>query len=275
MQNRWRQCGERGCNRRMGRYLDPALLLLLKQSPTHGYTLLNRMTEFGLEFLAPTVVYRALRQMENKSWVTSSWDAEETQGPPRRVYAITLLGREVLRCCIEQLRGSKQIIEYFLALHHELTPELKAENGSICELKLSDVKEVRMRIVIPSEGNNLEAATSSVFGRCSTFIFVDPETLDFEALPNPAVGAAGGAGVQAAQTVLQKNVSAVIAPNLGPNAFRVFQAAGVKAYYLQAGSVQENVDAYKAGKLQQVETPGPEHVGLGRGMGRGRALKHN
>ncbi len=270
MQNQWRQCGERGCNRRMGRYLDPALLLLLEQSSAHGYTLLSRMAEFGLEFLAPTVVYRALRQMEDKGWVTSSWDEEKTQGPPRRVYAISSSGREVLRCCITQLRSSKQVIEYFLALHDELTPGLKPDGESNAESELTDIKEVCMRIVIPSDGNNLDAATSSVFGRCSTFIFVDPESLDFEALPNPAVGASGGAGVQAAQTVLQKNVDAVIAPNLGPNAFRVIQVAGVPAYYLKAGTVQQNVDAYKAGQLKPMETPGADHVGLGRGMGRGR-----
>ncbi|MDF1515551.1 MAG: helix-turn-helix transcriptional regulator, partial [Anaerolineae bacterium] len=71
MRNRRRQCEDRGCNRRMGRYLEPALLLLLEQSPAHGYTLFNRMHEFDLGFLAATVVYRALRQMEDKAWVSS------------------------------------------------------------------------------------------------------------------------------------------------------------------------------------------------------------
>jgi PadR family transcriptional regulator PadR len=71
------QCGGRGCNRRMGQFLDPALLLLLEQSPAHGYTLLNRMAEFGLDFLAPTVIYRALREMEEQGWITSTWDEEE------------------------------------------------------------------------------------------------------------------------------------------------------------------------------------------------------
>ncbi|TFG68378.1 MAG: hypothetical protein E4H27_08015 [Anaerolineales bacterium] len=271
MQNRWRQCGERGCNRRMGRYLDPALLLLLEQSPAHGYTLLNRMAEFQLNFLAPTVVYRALRQMEDKGWVSSSWDEEETQGPPRRVYTITSIGRVVLSCCIEQMAGSRQVIEYFLALHNEIAPEMDTESKSKVVSELDTDKEANMLIVIPSEGNNLEAATSAVFGRCQTFIIVDPETLDFEAIPNPALGASGGAGVQAAQTVLQNNVTAVIAPNLGPNAFSVIQAAGVQAYFLQAGTVQQNIDAYKSGKLKSMEIPGPDHVGFGRGMGHGHS----
>ena len=270
MQNRWRQCGERGCNRRMGRYLDPALLLLLEQSPAHGYTLLNRLPEFELDFLAPTVVYRALRQMEDKGWVTSTWDKDETQGPPRRVYAIIPSGQEVLRCCIDQLQSSVQIIEYFLAMHDELSPVSKQDDELNAVSKTTSIKEGKMRIVIPSEGKHLAAPASSVFGRSSTFIFVDPETLECEVMENPAVGASGGAGVQAAQTVLQKDIYAVIAPNLGPNAFRVFQAAGVQTFYLLDGTIQQNIDAYKAGNLQPLEISGPDHVGRGRGMRRGR-----
>ena len=93
------QYSGRDCSRRMGQFLDPALLLLLEQAPAHGYTLLNRMAEFGLDFLAPTVIYRALREMETKGWVTSTIDEETTQGPPRRVYALTSTGRQVLQCC--------------------------------------------------------------------------------------------------------------------------------------------------------------------------------
>ena len=258
MRNRGRGCRGRACGRRMGQYLDPALLLLLKQAPSHGYTLLGRLAEFGLEFLAPTVVYRALRNMEEKGWVTSTWDEEETQGPPRRVYALTPTGREVLRCCVAQLQNTQQVLEYVLALHDELTPQEQTSAKDI-----PHTEESTMQIVIPASGTDLEAPTSPVFGRCQTFIFVDPDTLEFEALPNPALDAPGGAGVQAAQTALQHGVQAVIAPSLGPNAFRVIRAAGIPAYVLEGATVREVVEAFKAGRLASLETPGAEHVGLG------------
>jgi predicted Fe-Mo cluster-binding NifX family protein/DNA-binding HxlR family transcriptional regulator len=254
----------------MGRYLDPALLLLLEQSPAHGYTLLDRLPEFGLGFLAPTVVYRTLRQMEDRGWVISSWDEKQTQGPPRRVYSITPEGREVLRCCIDQLQNSKQIIEYFLALHDELSTNVMPADAQSLSAESNNKQEKSMRIVIPSEGSHLEAAVSSVFGRSPEFIIVDPESLEFEVVDNPAVSAPGGAGVQAAQTLLQKNINAIIAPNLGPNAFRVLQAAGLKVYYLQSGTVQQNIDAYKAGNLQPIDIPGPDHAGRGHGWRHGR-----
>lgn len=259
MRNRGRGCRGRACSRRMGQFLNPALLLLLKQAPSHGYTLLGRLAEFGLDFLAPTVVYRALRNMEEKGWVTSTWDEEETQGPPRRVYALTPAGREVLRCCVAQLQNTQQVLEYVLALHDELTPQNEV---SVPETP-STREESTMRVVIPADGADLEATTSPVFGRCQTFVFVDPETLEFEALPNPALDAPGGAGVQAAQTVLRHGAQAVIAPSLGPNAFRVIQAAGIPAYVLEGARVREVVEAFKAGRLASLETPGAEHVGLG------------
>ncbi|HNT75619.1 MAG TPA: NifB/NifX family molybdenum-iron cluster-binding protein [Anaerolineae bacterium] len=258
------QCNGRDCNRRMGQFLDPALLLLLEQSPAHGYTLLSRMAEFGLEFLAPNVIYRALRDMETRGWVASTIDEEATQGPPRRVYALTAVGRQVLQCCLTQVQETQQVLEYLLALHADL-----ASAGDTSDSQPTfTATEVTMRVVIPANGADLDAPTSPIFGRSSVFILVDPETLDFEALPNPALDAAGGAGVQAAQTVLQHGVGAVIAPNLGPNAFRVIQAAGIPVYHMVGATVREVIAAYNTGQLPPLETAGADHVGLGGGQHR-------
>ncbi|MBN2006151.1 MAG: helix-turn-helix transcriptional regulator [Anaerolineae bacterium] len=265
MHNRWKQCNGRGCNRRMGQSLDPALLLLLKQAPAHGYTLLGRLAEFKLDFLAPTVVYRALREMELQGWVASTWDEEETHGPPRRIYSLTPLGNEVLRCCAAQLRDAQQITEYILALYDELA----AQNATDVAYPIDG--EVAMKIAIPADGADLDAPASSVFGRCQTFIFVDPQSLNFEVLPNPAQNASGGAGVQAAQMVVQHGANAVIAPQLGPNAFRVLDAAGIRAYTLIGATMRANVRdvvaAFNAGQLAPLETPGENHAGHGKHRG--------
>ncbi|GEM_PF-260794 len=264
-------CNGRDCSRRLGQFLDPALLLLLEQRPAHGYTLLSRMREFGLEFLRPTVVYRALRDMEARGWVTSTWEEEASQGPPRRIYALTPMGRETLQCCLEQLRGMQQIIEYFLALHAELAkqPAAGAEGGPLDagETQATD-KEASMKVVIPANGVGLDAPISSVFGRCPTFVFVDTETMECDSQPNPAVSMPGGAGAQATQFVLQIGAEAILAPNMGPNAFRVAAAAGVPVYRLKGSTVREAVDAFRAGELTQIQTPGGSHVGMGRGRGR-------
>jgi len=130
-----------------------------------------------------------------------------------------------------------------------------------------------MRIVVSAEGDNLDAPASPVFGRCPTCIFVDTESLEFEVLPNPAVSQGGGAGIQAAQFVVNQGAKAVLSGNLGPNAFDVLQAANVPGYLVAEGTVRQAVAAYKAGQLQPMGRANvAAHAGMGGGRGRGRGM---
>lgn len=128
-----------------------------------------------------------------------------------------------------------------------------------------------MNIVVTSSGDDLDAPLSPIFGRCPSYIFVDSDTLEYEALPNPAAAASGGAGIQAAQFVAQRGVEAVLTGNVGPNAFSVLASAGISIYLATDGTVRETIAAYKEGKLQPVgNASAPPHAGMGRGTGRGR-----
>jgi predicted Fe-Mo cluster-binding NifX family protein len=125
-----------------------------------------------------------------------------------------------------------------------------------------------MKIVVTSNSADLDGPASPVFGRCSTFVFVEPETMSFEAVENPAVGAAGGAGVQAAQCVVERGAQAVLTGNVGPNAFHVFEAANVPVYLVRGGTVRQAVEAYKAGQLPvSGNASAQEHAGMGRSRG--------
>lgn len=128
-----------------------------------------------------------------------------------------------------------------------------------------------MQIVISSNGAHMDAQASPVFGRCPYFVFVDTETMGFEAVENPALASAGGAGIQAAQFVIEKGAQAIVSGNVGPNAFQVFQSAGVPVHLFGGGTVREAVEAFKAGRLPATGgATAPEHAGMGRGMmGRG------
>ncbi len=122
-----------------------------------------------------------------------------------------------------------------------------------------------MKIVVSSNGADLDAPASPVFGRCPTFVFVDTETMSFEAVENPAVGAAGGAGIQAAQFVVARGAQAVVTGNVGPNAFDVFGAAGISVYLFGEGTVRQAVEAYRAGQLPvSGGASAAEHAGMGR-----------
>jgi len=100
-----------------------------------------------------------------------------------------------------------------------------------------------MKIVISANGPDLEAQASPVFGRCPVYVFVDTETMAFEAVENPAINAAGGAGIQAAQFVVERGAQAVVTGNMGPSAFNVLQAADVPIYLFGGGRVGEAASA--------------------------------
>jgi predicted Fe-Mo cluster-binding NifX family protein len=129
-----------------------------------------------------------------------------------------------------------------------------------------------MRIAVTANGADLDAPISPIFGRCSTYIFVDTETMQFEVVDNPALSAPGGAGIQAAQFVIERGAQAVVTGNVGPNAFGVFRSADVPVFLLGSGIVRDAVETYKKGLLQS--TGGANvaaHSGTrGGGMGRGR-----
>jgi predicted Fe-Mo cluster-binding NifX family protein len=140
-----------------------------------------------------------------------------------------------------------------------------------------------MRVVVSAQGDTLDAPASPVFGRCPTYVFVDSETMEFEAVPNPAMDQGEGAGIQAAQFVINRGAKALLTGNLGPNAFAVLQAAGVPGYLVSEGTVRQAVEALKVGELRpmgdanvaaKAGAAGGVVPGMGsgwrRGMGRGR-----
>ena len=127
MRRRGQGRGWRGRGRRAVRMLEPALLLLLHYGPAHGYTFLEQLGEFGLGDLNPSVVYRALRDMEEKGWVISTWDEEQAQGPPRRVYQLTTLGNEVLSWHTQELHEARGMIDRLLVAYSQHMEEGKGD----------------------------------------------------------------------------------------------------------------------------------------------------
>lgn len=121
---RWR----RGHSRRAVRFLEPTLLLVLHHGPAHGYTLIGQLHEFGLADMDHSAIYRALRDMEEEGWVTSSWDKKQTQGPPRRVYRLTTVGDEMLRWWTQDLQDTRSMIDHLLGTYSRHMEEGEGEH---------------------------------------------------------------------------------------------------------------------------------------------------
>ena len=82
---------------RVERFAEPALLLLLRERPAHGYDLLERLPELtGEARIEMGNLYRLLRGLEEEGLVSSEWD-DSSPGPAKRRYAITPAGEAAAR----------------------------------------------------------------------------------------------------------------------------------------------------------------------------------
>jgi predicted Fe-Mo cluster-binding NifX family protein len=112
-----------------------------------------------------------------------------------------------------------------------------------------------MKICVTSQGDNLDSELDSRFGRCRYFLFVDRDTLEFEAIQNPNIDATGGAGIQSGQLVAGKGVDVVLTGNIGPNAFQTLKTAGIDVITGLSGSIREVVEKYKKGGVEPTQGP--------------------
>ncbi len=109
-----------------------------------------------------------------------------------------------------------------------------------------------MKIAVCSQGEGLKAQVDSRFGRCLYFVIVDLDTDQVETVDNPAIKAGHGAGPEAAQALADKDVEAVCANHVGPNAYGALQACGIAMYTADpTKTVADTVEDFKAGKLER------------------------
>ncbi len=136
------------------------------------------------------------------------------------------------------------------------------------------------KIAVSSSGPELSARIDPHFGRAPYFILYDLDEDRWEAVPNPAVNEARGAGIAAASFLIDRGVELIVTGHCGPKAFAVLKAAGIKVASVTGQTVKEVIQAAKEGRLEFLEAPNVDtHFGggwpglgkiLGGGMGRGR-----
>jgi predicted Fe-Mo cluster-binding NifX family protein len=131
-----------------------------------------------------------------------------------------------------------------------------------------------MKIAVTATAEGLDAGASPIFGRSQYIVLVDTDTLESETLPNPAISASGGAGIQAAQFLVGRGIQALVTGNVGPNAFQVLDAANTPVYLYHGDTVRGAVQAFTNGELTQATGPSARsHSGMGGGRGHGQGRR--
>lgn len=108
-----------------------------------------------------------------------------------------------------------------------------------------------MLILIGSDGDKLESLISKRFGHADYFIKYNTETKSFEAIDN----AEEEHNHDNLQKFIEDGVEAFIVGNIGPHAFEIINTQKSKVYLARKMSVQEAIEKYLKGELQQLTEP--------------------
>lgn len=119
--------------------------------------------------------------------------------------------------------------------------------------KKFETGEKEMIIAIPVDGKSMGACINKAFGRTQYFLFYDSTTNQKAFLINEAAKAPGGAGIQAAQLVVDQKADTVLCPTIGKNSADVLKNAGIEIYMTSGCSIQDNILAFTEGKLETLK----------------------
>jgi predicted Fe-Mo cluster-binding NifX family protein len=110
-----------------------------------------------------------------------------------------------------------------------------------------------MIIAITSDGSDLDSSIAEKFTRAQFIIFYNKDEETFNTFRNPHSAVFGGAGIQTAQLIIENNANAVIARDIGLNAFRLLRSANVEVYPCSKLKVREVIREFELGRLTEVK----------------------
>lgn len=106
-----------------------------------------------------------------------------------------------------------------------------------------------MKIAIPVNEDSMKTTICISFGRTPYFLIYDTETKDAKFLSNHAAASQGGAGIKAAQMIIDNNAEALLTPRCGENAADVFKAADIKIYQTKDDRLDHTIQGFEKGEL--------------------------
>lgn len=119
--------------------------------------------------------------------------------------------------------------------------------------------DIYMKIALPVLDSDFEnTKISPSFGRAPFFLLYDTETEEKKFIENStATASQGGAGIIAAQLIVDQGAEALLTPQCGKNAAEVVTAAGIGIYKTISDDVQGSIAAFNARELKELENIHP------------------
>lgn len=109
-----------------------------------------------------------------------------------------------------------------------------------------------MKIAIPATANNIDSEVCPSFGRTEFFLIYNTNDQSNYFLDNSAAASQGGAGIKAAQILVDEHVDVLITPRCGENAASVLLEANIAIYKAAGNNLKDNISACEQGKLEML-----------------------
>jgi len=141
--------------------------------------------------------------------------------------------------------GSKPAIRLGIFLkvesNHRIYPILLPEPPGAAKT----IKDFLVKIFISANGSTTDASVGQRFGLSPYFIIVNPQTMEFEAVPNSGADGKRAAGMQAVVLAISKEVDLVLTGYCSPTAMKYLTDNGIEVITGVKGTVFEAVGQYR------------------------------
>ena len=111
-----------------------------------------------------------------------------------------------------------------------------------------------MKICVTALSASLYSPVDPHFGRCLYFVIVDADSMEFDSIRNTTTSASSGAGVQAANLIITRDIDALITGSVGAKAFSMLTSKNIDVLPFIEGTVADAIQAYKDNLLKKLET---------------------
>lgn len=118
-----------------------------------------------------------------------------------------------------------------------------------------------MKIAISAAGKTSDDLLDMRFGRCEYFQIYNTESGETKIIKNNGQSSSGGAGIAAANQLIDERVDVIITGSLGPNAFEIIERAGIKTYKCSNIVINSVLKKYRNGELEEIKAAGSAHNG--------------
>ncbi len=112
-------------------------------------------------------------------------------------------------------------------------------------------KGILTRVAVASHGEGLDASLKVHFGICSSFVVVEPTTMEWETVRVETDGPAQTVNRKAIRAVSQSGAATLITPEIHAECCIVLRALAIDVYVAPTGiTVRQAIELYEAGELE-------------------------